>query len=80
MKIVVDLTEAEKILTFGELKINNFFLCTRGNLCQKYTDNSYNKITDADGNLCSGRVDNCAMNLIIHKRIDLAFKLRNEIS
>lgn len=78
--MIVDLTEAEKIFTFGELKINDFFLSTRGNLCQKYTDDSYNKITDADGNLCSGRVDNCLPNLIIHKRIDLAFKLRNKIS
>lgn len=80
MKIIVDLTDEKGHLTFGDVKIHEFFLSFEGNLCQKCGEYSYNVITDADGKLCSGRIDNCARHLFIEKKIDLAFKLRNEIS
>ena len=44
--------EADKVSSpvFGDVEINQFFVHSSGGLCQKYGPNSFNAITDFDGN------------------------------
>ena len=42
---------------FADVAEDQFFVDRDGELCQKYTDESYNILADAAGQLISGRVD-----------------------
>lgn len=57
MKIIFKNQEVSKQSTFGDVKIDQFFVNFAGNLCQKYCSDSYNIITNFNGSLNSGRFD-----------------------
>jgi hypothetical protein len=56
MKIIFE-EDQSTLPVFGDVKLEQFFVNCCGCLCQKYSSNSYNIITDSNGGLTSGRVD-----------------------
>lgn len=49
MKFILETPAEEKILTFEDVKVNQFFVTVDGELCQKINSSSYNLIAVKDG-------------------------------
>jgi regulatory protein YycH of two-component signal transduction system YycFG len=67
MQFILKQEEETKRLTFGDVKIDQFFVNSHGCFCQKYCIDSYNKITNSDGSLFSRRVDCVSPNDFIER-------------
>lgn len=74
MKIIFKEDNSKKVV-FGDVKIDQFFVNNLGHLCQKYCCDSYNIITDANGALNSGRVDDISRNMIIKRVLPEVLKI-----
>ena len=75
-KQLIDLSlPREKPLTFGDVKIDDFFIDDIGRLSQRYNGDHYNILTDSTGRRSSGRMSNISLNQPIKRLIDLEFKL-----
>lgn len=74
MKIIFKEDNSKKVV-FGDVKIDQFFVNTSGYLCQKYCRDSYNIITNANGELNSARVDDISPNIIINRVLPEVLKI-----
>lgn len=58
MKFILESPTEEKILTFEDVKVNQFFVTEYGELCQKIDSMSYSLIAQSDGTLYADHCSN----------------------
>jgi hypothetical protein len=65
----------EKPPVFGDVEMNQFFVHRLGWLCQKHGPNSFNALTDCDGNPCASRESNARQGMPITRIIPRVTKI-----
>lgn len=76
IKFITENQEEAKVLTFGQVEIDQFFVDSGGWLCQKVGVSSFNTIADDGGNPAADYYKNIATDKVIQKIFPIITKIK----